>query len=235
MTPTAVTPAARAKRATPARPASPHPSAPRSVHRTPLRRATGQVGSVPRRVSGPARPADPPRTARTAPAARPTSPAPRVRRAPQVADALHQPLGARLAGLVRTLPDHALLDRIVRGRLWIPLLGVLLVGIVAMQVEVLKLNAGIGHAMVRTAQLQSQDQRLRDAVSQLSDDQRIMADAAQMDMSMPLPSTPKFLAGGKGSDLSRALANIHSPDPTGFAARTSAAEAAAAASTTSVQ
>jgi hypothetical protein len=133
------------------------------------------------------------------------------------------------------MPDRALLDRIVRGRLWIPLLGVLLVGIVAMQVEVLKLNARIGHAMVRTAQLQSQDQRLRDAVSQLSDDQRIMAGAAEMGMSMPLPSTPKFLPGGQGADLTRAVANIHSPDPTGFAARTSAAAALAAASTTSVQ
>jgi hypothetical protein len=233
MTPTAVTPAARAKGATPARPASPHPSAPRGAHRTPLRRPT--TPAAPRRVSGPARPArsaPPPRTARTAPAARPTSPVPRVRRAPRVADAPRQPLAVRLAAFVRTLPDRALLDRIVRGRLWIPLLGVLLVGIVAMQVEVLKLNAGIGHAMVRTGQLQSQDQRLRDAVSQLSDDQRIMADAAQMGMSMPLPSTPKFLPGGQGSDLTRALANIHSPDPTGFAAQTAAAAAAAAAATT---
>ena len=141
-------------------------------------------------------------------------------------------MAARLAAFIRTLPDRALLDRIVRGRLWIPLLGVLLAGIVAMQVEVLKLNAGTGHQMILAAQLQSQNQRLRDAVSQLEDPNRLMTDAAQMGMSMPAPSTPKFVPEGSSSDLARALSNIHPPDPAAFAARTSDAAAAAAAAST---
>jgi hypothetical protein len=33
------------------------------------------------------------------------------------------------------LPDHRLVDRLVRGRVWIPLIGFLLIGIVAMQVS----------------------------------------------------------------------------------------------------
>jgi hypothetical protein len=134
---------------------------------------------------------------------------------------------------VRSLPDRALLDRIVRGRLWIPLLGVLLVGIVAMQVEVLKLNAGIGHAMIRTASLQSQNQRLRDTVSQLDDPHRLMTEAAGQGMAVPAPSQPKFLAAPTSAQLARAMANIRPPDPTGFAQRTSAAALAAQQSVTS--
>jgi cell division protein FtsL len=164
--------------------------------------------TTPRRASGPAAPTRPARAPR--PAVRPRPAAPEAPRA------------ARVLAALRALPDHSLLDRVVRGRLWIPLLGVLLVGIVAMQVEVLKLNASIGHAMVRTSRLQSADQRLRTSVSELSDDQRIETEAVQMGMTMPAPSTPQFLQE-RSSDLARALANIHAPDPTGFAEETSAA------------
>ena len=57
--------------------------------------------------------------------------------------------------MIRGLPEHTLLDRIVRGRAWIPLLGVLLVGIVAMQVEILKLGAGMGRWIHRSSTLQT--------------------------------------------------------------------------------
>ena len=218
MTPTATTPAARSKRSAasaaatkraassrPGRSASPHPSTPRPAHRTPTQRT-----APPRRSSGPARP-----RAATRPA--PATPA------------LRRPITVRTLGALRTLPDHSLLDRVVRGRLWIPLLGVLLAGIVAMQVEVLKLNASIGGSVVQAGRLQSQDQRLQGAVSRLSDDQRIEAEAAQMGMSMPAAYTPQFLAGNEQTNLARALRNIHSPDPAGFAAGLSARAATRAA------
>src|SRR5579875_3832211 len=47
-------------------------------------------------------------------------------------------LAPRALAFVRALPDHRLLDRVIRGRAWIPLLGLMRAGIVAMQVEVLK-------------------------------------------------------------------------------------------------
>jgi hypothetical protein len=221
MTPTAVTPAAR-KRARPSgasdskRPSSPHPSTPRPAHRTP--RAGATAPTTPRRVSGPARPSrSAPTTPRTA--------APK-RRAARAATARQRsapglPLQARALAFARSLPDHSLLDRLIRSRIWIPLLGVLLVGIVASQVEILKLNASLGHGVVRAAQLQSEDQRLANAVSQMSDVQRIESKAAQMGLSMPAAYTPVFLPGGRG-DLRRALANIHKPDPAAFEARAGA-------------
>src|SRR5581483_2149610 len=79
------------------------------------------------------------------------------------------PLPARAIAYVRALPDHSLLDRIVRGRTWIAMLGVMLVGIVAMQVEELKLGASVGRALSQNATLQSRNQLLRASVSALSD------------------------------------------------------------------
>ncbi|HTU30116.1 MAG TPA: hypothetical protein VMF07_12095 [Solirubrobacteraceae bacterium] len=192
--------------------------------------------SAPRRVSGPARPKTPARPAKTS---RPTTPARQSRSsrtaAPTAAPQRRTrrasgarkrstpslPLRARALAFARSLPDHSLLDRLIRSRIWIPLLGVLLVGIVASQVEILKLNASLGHGVVRAAQLQSEDQRLANAVSQMSDVQRIESRAAHMGLSMPAAYTPVFLNGGSG-ELRRALANIHKPDPTAFEARAGA-------------
>src|SRR3954447_13666847 len=44
---------------------------------------------------------------------------------------------------LRRVPDARVLDRLLRGRAWIPLVAVGLLGIVFMQVSLLKLNAGI--------------------------------------------------------------------------------------------
>jgi hypothetical protein len=229
MTPTAVTPAARTKRSGGSgtkRPSSPHPSTPRPAHRG--ARASATAPSAPRRVSGPARPAAA-RTATPARTAAPTRTATPARTArPRRKPAPSLPLSTRALAFARTLPDHRLLDRLVRGRLWIPLLGLLLIGIVASQVEILKLNASLGHGVVRAAQLQSQDERLASAVSQLSDTQHIEAQAAHMGMAMPAAYTPVFLSGGRG-ELRRALANIHRPDPAAFQSRAAALAAQRAA------
>ena len=122
---------------------------------------------------------------------------------------------ARSAAYVRALPDHALLDRIVRGRAWIPLLGVLLAGIVAMQVEVLKLNAGIGRSLERGTALAAENQLLRASVAQLSDAQRIERLAAGWGMQMPAAAQVKFLSTGPAV-LQRALGSIHQPDASTF-------------------
>jgi hypothetical protein len=231
MTPTAVTPAGRTKRTGGSgtkRPSSPHPSTPRPAHRT--TRAGVTAPTAPRRVSGPARPATttarPATPARPATTTRPARPATPKRTTSRVAGSRRQPsprlaLRGRALSFARSLPDHSLLDRLIRSRIWIPLLGILLVGIVASQVEILKLNASLGRGVVRAAQLQSEDQRLANTVSQMSDVQRIEEKAAQMGLSMPAAYTPVFLSGGHG-ELRRALSNIHRPDPTAFETRASA-------------
>jgi hypothetical protein len=153
----------------------------------------------PRRVSGPAAA----RSAATAPAA------PR-----------RSSLAARGLLVIRGLPEHTLLDRIVRGRAWIPLLGVLLVGIVAMQVEILKLGAGMGRWLERGSTLTNRNQALQANVAALSDDQRLERLAAKMGMVMPDPTAVSFL-GARPGDPARAAASIHAPDPSNFLSQAS--------------
>jgi hypothetical protein len=186
MTPTAVTNAGKA----PARP----------THRRTLPART--TPSAPRRVSGPVR-------GRIAQPRR----APRVRRP---ASATHQPLAVRFVGFVRALPDHALLDRVVRGRTWIALLGVMLVGIVAMQVEVLKLGASEGRALQEGAALASRNEILRADVSSASSEQRIERLATSYGMLMPNPADIGFLSPNATANADRAANNITEPDPTEF-------------------
>jgi hypothetical protein len=161
---------------------------------------------VPRRVSGPAAPK------RVAPS---------------------RPLPRRAAlgtvEFVRTLPDHRLLDRLVRGRAWIPVLGVLLAGVVATQVEVLKLGASMGRWVDRSAALTSHNQALQASVAALSDDQRIERIAAHMGMVMPAPTSITFLSRRPAGGARAAAARIHPPDPAQFVATLQAQAAAAAA------
>jgi hypothetical protein len=199
MTPTAVTPGGREKTSKP----KPHSNGHRGqTSRKPVapRRVSGPVGGVTRTKRPPAPARKPARRA-----ARPSSRA-----------TTRVPLHTRAAAFVLALPDHPLLDRIVRGRYWIPILGVLLAGIVAMQVEVLKLSASMGRAIERGTALQSRNEQLRTSVAQLSDDQRIERLAVAMGMVMPDPSAIDFLGVHPGADVRAALANIHPPNGPGF-------------------
>ncbi|MBS1870608.1 MAG: hypothetical protein JSS99_13205 [Actinobacteria bacterium] len=158
-----------------------------------------------RRVSGPVR--------------RPVAvPRPAPRRAPE------QPLGARALEWLRALPDHRLLDRLIGGRVWIVLLGTLLVGIVTMQLTLLRWNAAIGRAVEQSSQLEQRNAALRLSISQLSDTERIVSLATQMGFVMPPQGSPRFLTASAG-DADRALTTMRVPDPN--AAATAAAQLAA--------
>jgi hypothetical protein len=189
----------------------------RTTHRAHRRtlRPSGPAPTSPRRVSGPVGGA----VALPLPG-RLFGPLPRPSRAParprQAKPA--RPLGARLADWLRALPDNRWLDRLVRGRLWIPLLGVLLTGIVAIQVEVLKLGAGIGRSVNLATQLQSRNELLQASDAQLSDDQRIMRVAASLGMYMPGPTETGFVAAGGRDAIRRAIQGIRSPDAQAFLA-----------------
>jgi hypothetical protein len=122
----------------------------------------------------------------------------------------------RIGAFIRSLPDHRLLDRLIRGRWWIPVLGVMLVGIVAMQVEVLKLGASMGRSLERNSVLSSRNAALRESVATLGDDQRIEQLAASMGMVMPPAQAVGFLGASADGSAGRALANIHQPSASSF-------------------
>ncbi|HZU59449.1 MAG TPA: hypothetical protein VE983_00690 [Solirubrobacteraceae bacterium] len=138
-------------------------------------------------------------------------------------------MAAVVVAFARSLPDHRWLDRLVRGRAWIPLLGVLLAGIVATQVEVLKLGASMGRWVSRTAALTSQNQALQASVAALSDDQRIERLAAHMGMVMPAPTDVNFVALNPAGGIRAALGRMQAPNATQFLAALSTSQAAALA------
>lgn len=127
---------------------------------------------------------------------------------------MHEPLARRL--LRALLPKQSWLDRAVRGRAWIPTLGVLLLAVVGMRVEVLKLTSSTGTQLQLAAQLESQNAALRSSVSELSGNQRITRLAEQMGMVMPGPMDVHFVPSQNGTHVGAAIRAIHAPAPTKF-------------------
>ena len=172
------------------------------------RRRDATAPAAPRRVSGRARPERGPlRRARAVAAASVAAPAPTVpgialpRRRPGPRAAPRAPLApGRLLGALAALPDARLLDRLIRGRLWIGLVAFALIGIVAMQLMLLKLNTGIGHAIEHEQLLQRQNASLEIAVSGAAAPDRVELQAQRLGMSPAAPGAIQFLSGS-GSAL----------------------------------
>jgi cell division protein FtsL len=139
--------------------------------------------------------------------------------------------GARALAVVRGLPDHSLIDRLVRGRAWIPVLGVLLVGIVAMQVSLLQLNASMGRAIEQGTTLQTENGQLLAQVASLGAVSRIERIAGSMGMVMSTPAEMTFVSPHGGGIRGRAIANMTAPSSSAIGT-VQAASATAAATTT---
>jgi cell division protein FtsL len=119
--------------------------------------------------------------------------------------------------LILRLPRGGkLLDSIVRGRAWIPMLGILLVGIVGMRVEVLKLGSSVGAEMQQASVLESANATMQKQVSALSDNQRIEQLASKQGMVMPGPLDIHFVHTAGAASVGRAIADVTAPSPTTF-------------------
>jgi cell division protein FtsL len=118
---------------------------------------------------------------------------------------------------------------VLHGRGWIGLLTVLLLGVVFMQVHMLKLNAGVSRAVEAAATLEKQNAQLRQDVSQLAAADRIEDAAAMFGMAMPQPGAVRYLeARAPEADARRAVRTMSTPDATAAAAATAPAVPAAA-------
>jgi hypothetical protein len=84
--------------------------------------------------------------------------------------------------------------------------GFLLIGIVAMQVTLLRLNSGIGRAVAQSANLERRNGELRAAVSRLSAEQRVQAMGAKLGLIAPDAGRVTYLTS-RGSADSVAAAN----------------------------
>jgi hypothetical protein len=139
----------------------------------PAREAT----SAPARPRKRAQPVSAP--ARTAPARKPS---PRKDPVRHPAGQLI-PIAVGTATAVRNLPDSSLIVRMTRGRAWIAVLGVLLVGIVGLNVVTLSLAANAGHIDQNIMALDEENSFLRGLDAQRSGAGRIRHDAAGLGLS----------------------------------------------------
>jgi cell division protein FtsB len=185
--------------------------------------ARGHAPAVPRRVSGPLRPpraAVDARSLAVSDGALAPSPLPRPQRPrtpsrpPLRLAAGGAAIALRVAEATLEVSGSRTMDRLVRSRAWVVIVAFGLIGIVAMQVSMLKFNAGIGRAVETAATLERNNAALRADVSRLSSGDRIQALAGARGFVMPEPGDVTYLrAGGLGAEGVRAAQRMHAPDP----------------------
>ena len=140
----------------------------------------------PRRVSGPARPAQPARSRQRA-------------------------VGSDALGVfsaLESLAQHRLLDRLIRGRTWIAIVAFALIGIVTLQLGLLKLNGGIGRALEHEAVLQRQNATLSIENSELASGSRVESQAAHLGMSFVPAGALRFLTSSSRGDVGKAASAL---------------------------
>jgi cell division protein FtsL len=112
---------------------------------------------------------------------------------------------------LRALPESRVIDRLLRGRVWICFVGLALMGIVAMQVSLLKLNSGIGRAVETTATLERQNSQMEADIARLASGERIRAAADKRGMVTPAAGEVHFLNVRPGQDAARAARRMRAP------------------------
>jgi hypothetical protein len=220
----------------------PATAAARAVHR-PAPGSRRAAVRHPRRISGPA----PGRTTAAAVAIpapgialprqrpRPAAP-PRRRPARKVAPGRS---GGESRGIVLRAIDTfegasagAVLDRLIRGRLWIGLLAFALIGIVAMQLLVLELNTGIGRTLTHEARLQRENAQLGIEDSMYSSEARVEPLAVAAGMTFARSGAVHFVAASPSNltSATEALSTAVQAPATGSAGSTATAGGEASAS-----
>ena len=143
---------------------------------------------APRRVSGPSR----------HPRATPATPATRT-------------------SLLLRLIDHPWLERLVRGRAWIAIVATALLGIVAMQVALLRLGAQIGSETSAVNALTAQNETTQTELAVMEASHRLSRAAASLRMVYPAPGAVTYLQAYDG-DAARAARTMTVPSGAAIAA-----------------
>ena len=113
-------------------------------------------------------------------------------------------IGLGLAGALASLSRHRLLDRLISGRAWIAFVAFALIGIVTLQLGLLKLNGGIGRALEHEALLQRQNAALSIEDSELAGGGEVQSRAARIGMELAPLGGLVFLAARPDADPTRA-------------------------------
>jgi hypothetical protein len=159
-------------------------------------------------------------TAGTIHAPRRPRPAPPRRRSGATTRPRTQTGRARTAPRAGAIPrGHfiAVLDRLLRGPVYIATVGILLAGIVFFNVDVLELNHGIASTDSRAAHLKRDNAALTLELAQLGSSERIQRLALEAGLVLPQPGDVGYLRAHR-QDAGRALRVMTAPDSSGAAA-----------------
>jgi hypothetical protein len=170
----------------------------------PARRSTAAPAPAPSRTTPPKRkaPLRKPRAGAAAPAKAPARRAPARRAparkpAPKRRTAATQPrlvvAAGRTAVAVRQLPDSGLVVRMTRGRAWIAVLGLLLVGIVALNVATLSFAATAGQIDEQITSLEKENSMLESREAQHFSTARVRSQGAELGLAMPTTEEPGLI------------------------------------------
>jgi hypothetical protein len=165
---------------------------------------------VPSRTSPPPKPRKPTRSKAAAPARVPTRRAPARKPATKRAPAARPKLvvvAGRTAGAVRQLPDSSLVVRMTRGRAWIAVLGVLLVGIVALNVATLSFAASSGKIDEQITTLEKENSMLESREAERYSTARVRGEGAELGLAMPNTEEP-HLVEASPDDAAAAAARL---------------------------
>ncbi|MBK5221122.1 MAG: hypothetical protein JJE35_15300, partial [Thermoleophilia bacterium] len=103
------------------------------------------------------------------------------------------PFAGRTAVAVGQLPDSGLVVRMTRGRAWIGVLGVLLVGIVALNVVTLSFAASAGKIDAQLTALEQENSILGGRDAQRGGVGRVRQAGSALGLSMPSSETIRFV------------------------------------------
>jgi hypothetical protein len=115
----------------------------------------------------------------------------------------------RTAGAVGGIADSGFVMRMTRGRLWIGLLGALLVGIVGLNVWALSLNASSSKVARQTDGLKRANSTLHAQIAGELSNEQVQASATKLGLIVPEPGSVRYLGtGGNAAAIAaRRLAN----------------------------
>ena len=112
---------------------------------------------------------------------------------------------------IARIPDNRLVDRVLRSRGCILLVGILLGGIVAMQVSMLRLNTGIARAWKTRETVGHQNQTLHAQIAGLTAAASIRDKAADLHLVDPAAGDTRFLTARGEKDATRAVKRMRPP------------------------
>ena len=122
-----------------------------------------------------------------------------------------------------------MLDRLLRGRAWVACVGLLLAGIVFLNVSLLEVNGGIANVNERATALKRENAALRLEVARLVSSERIERAAVAQGFVMPAPGKVAYVEADAEADPDRAVRALkrRAITPTAFVAPGSEAALAA--------